>query len=246
MNAIVRRRLRKLFELIVTDMDLMARLRDVTSTAAFEEEFLRDAAAFRNRIALHRFVLGQVEHRDGLHLEFGVYKGDSINHFAGLAPGVTWYGFDSFHGLPETWTLGAKTGAFDMQGRPPPVRKNVRLIKGFFEETLPPFVEQHRGSKVALLHVDCDLYSATKTVLENLSDMLVPGTVVLFDELVNYHGWEDGEYKAFQEFVAARKLHFEYLAYNRNGSQVAVKILDREAHGRRSAPGCETSAAFEV
>ena len=118
----------------------------------------------------------EIRHKDGLHLEFGVYKGDSINHFAELAPDVTWYGFNSFEGLPEAWTLGAKTGAFSIGGNLPPVRGNVRLTKGFFEDTLPGFVAQHPGAKIALLHIDCDLYSSTVTILKNVAPMLVPGS----------------------------------------------------------------------
>ena len=228
-RELVRRQLRKLIELAVTDMDLMAKFRDVTSAAEFEAAHLRDAAGFKHRIALYRFVAGQIKHSQGLHLEFGVYKGDSINRLAELVPGATWYGFDSFVGLPETWTLGAKEGAFSVKGKLPPVRDNVRLIEGFFENTLPGFVAQHRGATIALLHIDCDLYSSTKTVLSNLGDMLAPGSIIVFDELINYPGWQDDEYKAFMEFVAERNVSFEYLAYNRTGSQVAVRILDRKA-----------------
>ncbi|MGA6938920.1 MAG: class I SAM-dependent methyltransferase, partial [Pseudolabrys sp.] len=112
-------------------------------------------------------------------------------------------------------------------GRLPPVRSNVRLIKGFFEDTLPGFIGEHRGAKIALMHVDCDLYSATKTIFANVADMLAPGTIIIFDELINYHGGREvGEFKAFMEFTAERKLSFEYVAYNRTGSQVAVRILD--------------------
>jgi hypothetical protein len=45
--------------------------------------------------------------------------------------------------------------------------------------------------------------------------------------MINYHGWEEGEFKAFAEFAAERKLAFEYVAYNRTGGQVAVRILDK-------------------
>ena len=225
-RELVRRPVRKLVELVLTDVDLMARLRDATSTAALEEAQLRDAAGYKSRLALHRAMLGQVRDKTGLHLEFGVYKGDSINHFAEASPDVTWYGFDSFEGLPEAWTLGAKAGAFSIGGHLPSVRGNVRLTKGFFENTLPGFVAQHAGAKIALLHIDCDLYSSTVTILRNVADMLAPGTIIIFDELINYHGWEEGEFKAFMEFVATRKLAFEYVAYNRTGGQVAVRILD--------------------
>jgi hypothetical protein len=224
-----RRLVRKLILLILADMDLVARLRDAGSTARFEEEFLSDAAAFKTRVAFHRAMVKEIQIKDGLHLEFGVYKGDSINRFAALVPDAIWYGFDSFEGLPEAWTLGAKAGAFDVGGKLPPVHGNVRLTKGFFEQTLSGFVAQHRGAKIALLHVDCDLYSATKTILANVREMLVPGSLVIFDELINYHGWEQGEYKAFMEFVQEHGVSYEYVAYNRTGPQVAVRILGMNA-----------------
>ena len=223
-RELFRRQIRKLIELVLTDTDLMARLRDAASTEIFEEKHLHNATGFKSRSALHRAMLGEIAIKDGLHLEFGVYKGDSINRFAGLSPDVIWYGFDSFEGLPEAWTLGAKKGAFSVGGRLPPVRSNVRLIKGFFEDTLPGFIGEHRGAKIALMHVDCDLYSATKTIFANVADMLAPGTIIIFDELINYHGGREvGEFKAFMEFTAERKLSFEYVAYNRTGSQVAVR-----------------------
>ena len=74
---------------------------------------------------------GEFASKTGLHLEFGVYKGNSINHFAEASPDVTWYGFNSFEGLPEAWTLGAKAGAFSIGGNLPPVRGNVRLTRSF-------------------------------------------------------------------------------------------------------------------
>jgi len=39
-------------------------------------------------------------------MDFGVYKGASINWLAGLKPDVTFFGLDSFDGLPEAWTPG--------------------------------------------------------------------------------------------------------------------------------------------
>ena len=75
------------------------------------------------------------------------------------------------------------------------------------------------------MHMDADLYSSTKTVFDILGDRVVPGTVIVFDEFFNYPGWREGEYKAFQEFVATRRLEFTYIGYCRYDEQVAVKIL---------------------
>jgi len=223
-REVIRRNLRKLIEIAITDLDLMGSFRDVASSAEFERANLSQAAHFKGRDQLFRFALGKVMDDSGLFLEFGVYKGDSVNRLARLKPGVHWYGFDSFIGLPEAWTLGARKGAFSIGGKLPPVWSNVTLIKGFFEQTLAPFVAEHRGSKVAFLHIDCDLYSATRTIFAELGEMLQPGCIVVFDELINYAGWQDGEYKAFTEFVRTTKRSFEYIGYVRTGGQVAIRL----------------------
>jgi len=223
-REIIRRGLRKLIEIAITDLDLMGAFADISSAVAFEKAHLAQAAHFKNRAQLYRYALDQVGHNDGLFLEFGVYKGDSINRLAGLKPDVQWHGFDSFVGLPEAWTLGARRSAFSVGGKLPPVRRNVTLIKGFFEDTLPAFATAQRGAKVAFLHVDCDLYSATRTIFTKLAEMLQPGTIVIFDEFINYTGWQEGEYKAFMEFTREGARSFEYIGYVRTGGQVAVRL----------------------
>jgi Macrocin-O-methyltransferase (TylF) len=160
---------------------------------------------------------------DGLVCEFGVFEGASINHIAARIPHRTVFGFDSFEGLPERWREAFGPGAFTTEGRLPEVLPNVRLLKGWFEEALPAFAARHPGP-VALLHVDCDLYSSTRCVLEHLGGSLVPGSVVVFDEYFNYPGWEQHEFRAFSEFAEERRLGYEYLAYNRLHEQVAVRV----------------------
>jgi hypothetical protein len=77
---------------------------------------------------------------NGLIMEFGVYKGESINFIADLLPNRQIYGFDSFEGLPETWRYNFYKGTFKLNNLPE-VRKNVVLVKGLFEDTLPKFKE---------------------------------------------------------------------------------------------------------
>ena len=103
------------------------------------------------------------------------------------------------------------------------MRSNVRLYKGWFEDTLPPFREQHPGP-VAFLHLDADLYSSTRTILDLLGDGIVPGTVIAFDEFFNYPGWREGEYQAFTEFCRERQVDVRYLGYVRKDQQVAAKV----------------------
>lgn len=157
----------------------------------------------------------------GLYLEFGVFSGTSINYIASKTP-QTVHGFDSFEGLPEFWRDGFDKGAFEVPALPK-VRTNVMLHKGWFDNTLPQFVKIHHDA-IALLHVDCDLYSSTKTIFAFLGERIVKGTVIVFDEYFNYPMWQHGEFKAFQEFIQERGVSYRYLTYNSNHEQVAVII----------------------
>jgi len=160
---------------------------------------------------------------DGLFLEFGVEYGDSINLIAETA-NTTIHGFDSFQGLPENW--GAlESGTFSTKGNIPKVHKNVILHVGWFNETLPVFIQEFK-EPVSFIHIDSDIYSSAKTVLYTLSSQIRKGTIIQFDEYFNYPNWKLHEYKAFQEFVKDFGVCYEYIGYTDNGFAVAVKILE--------------------
>ncbi len=191
-------------------------------TARYIIENMPAVPYFKNKYDLLSYALSKVT-LDGLYLEFGVYSGNTINHIAEARPDVAVYGFDSFEGLPESWRSGFEKGKF-AKDILPEVRENVQLIKGWFDDSLPEFVKDHNG-QCAFLHVDCDLYSSTKTIFENLKDSIKPGTIIVFDEYFNYPNWQNHEYKAFQEFITDSGLKYEYLGYVYTLEQVAVKIL---------------------
>ena len=107
----------------------------------------------------------------GLCLEFGVFEGNSINFFSNNLRDRTWYGFDSFEGLPEKWTDDYGKGAFTQYGHLPSVHKNIELVKGWFSETLPDFIKKHNKS-VSFIHMDADLYSSTKCIFDHLKDYI--------------------------------------------------------------------------
>jgi hypothetical protein len=165
---------------------------------------------------LLRYVL---DHKDelqiptGLWLEFGVWSGSSINTIAEHTRRAV-FGFDSFQGLPEDWDRGfgqlEKASAFDRGGVMPEVADNVVLIKGWFDQTLPPFL-QIAHEPIAFMHVDCDLYSSTKTIFDALGARLQAGTVIVFDELVSYTSWEQGEWKALYELCMQTGMQFDWI-----------------------------------
>ena len=164
---------------------------------------------------LHTEFSNTIKHLNDLWLEFGVFRGSTINNMSNYTKDTV-YGFDSFEGLPEFWREGFDAGAFNLEGQLPSVNNNVELIKGWFTETLPTFLEAHPSSNITLLHIDCDLYSSTKYVLDTCRYFIKPGCIVVFDELINYDGWDgdNGEFRAFNEWVQENDIKFEWIGMN--------------------------------
>jgi hypothetical protein len=125
---------------------------------------------------------------------------------------VPFYGFDSFEGLPEAWSL-YEAGEFDLGGEQPEMPENVTLVRGWFNDSLPTFLEEH-PEPIAFVHIDCDLYTSTKTVLDLLAARLVPGSQIVLDDFMYMPGWQREEHLAFFEFVAAHNWDFEYTGYS--------------------------------
>ena len=133
-----------------------------------------------------------------LYLEFGVHRGESIRMWSELLThtDTKLVGFDSFEGLPEDWTAIDGKGTFSTGGQAPVLAdRRVKFVPGWFDATLPGFeVPPH---KRLIVHLDADLYSSTKTVLDALERHIVVGTYLLFDEFSDrLH-----ELRAFDEFL---------------------------------------------
>lgn len=123
---------------------------------------------------------------EGCILEFGVFKGDSLRNVmnAKLNKGRKVFGFDSFEGLPEDWSgTVCNKGFFSTEGNIP-VIEGVKFYKGWFENSIAEYLNDNKNQIISVLHVDCDLYSSTKTVLYSLNEFIVPGTIICFDEWV--------------------------------------------------------------
>jgi hypothetical protein len=204
------------------DLWIDLRLHAKRDSVAYIIANMPDALVRNDRFDLLTYALSKAPSQ-GLICEFGVEKGASLRHLAALTP-RTIHGFDSFEGLPGDWsgTKEAK-GAFDLKGRLPKHPANATLHIGWFDKTLPPFLAAH-PENIALLHVDCDIYSSTSTIFEALTPRIGPGTVIVFDEYFNYPGWRNHEYKAFQEFIATTSLAYSYLGFSAEKGHVAVVI----------------------
>jgi len=164
-----------------------------------------------------RFAVERNE-ADSMWLEFGAHNGGSTRVLMHAHAKLTHaklpvFSFDSFRGLPEQWRerpSGANkaalrrweayyaAGSFDRGGKPPFTDPRVEWVVGWFNESLPQFLRTH-PQNVSLVHIDCDLYSSTDTVLRLLQPRLSPGALLIFDELINYPDYAVNELKALLE-----------------------------------------------
>lgn len=142
-------------------------------------------------------------------LEFGVRTGGTLKLISDNFSDCRVYGFDSFEGLPEGWSKGNHE-SYDKSAfkcDPPETRPNAELVIGWFDQSIPKWIEHHKTQKIKFIHIDCDLYSSTKTILKLLNDHIVSGTIIVFDEMYSwndpnqYATWETGEYQALKEWV---------------------------------------------
>jgi len=171
----------------------------------------------------HAMHVGMDAAPTGLWMEFGVFQGNTLIMMAQRHAPQLVHGFDSFRGLPEKWRnvtdrkllKYTEHGAFDMGGRPPSLDvPNVVLHKGWFNESLPRFLQDHPGEDIAFLHVDSDLYSSAKLVLAQCLHRMKNGSVLVFDELVNFPAFEAGELRALYDVFEGKGYSFELLGHS--------------------------------
>ena len=215
---------------LITELQLRARQQSVDYIRAE----MGDASIFEDRWALLRHAAGEAP-PDGLMIECGVADAASLRHLERDSV-RRFHGFDSFEGLPEAWAgTFEQKGKFGRGGTLPEVPSNVALHKGWFEQTLPPFLAAHPDDSVAFLHVDCDIYSSTVTVLRMLAPRLRPGSVLVFDEYFNYPNWQRHEWRAFQEFIRDTGLSYRYLGFAQKNGHVAVRLGEESDAAAREA-----------
>ncbi len=171
---------------------------------------------------------GKVE---GDYLEFGVFRGETmINAWhAARRHGrdMDFYAFDSFTGLPDPSLTSADTGGEFVEGEfccdRATFEKNIRnagvnpsrvtIVEGFYEETLGQKAGSFGLRRAAIVWVDCDLYSSTIHVLEFVTDLLVDGSILIFDDWHCFHSRPDkGEQRACKEWLE-RNAHIRLVPY---------------------------------
>lgn len=182
-----------------------------TDSADYFKEFMSEIMIFDNRKDFWDYSISKTRDQ-GIVLEFGVYKGNSINYMSKKLNNTNFFGFDSFEGLQEDWKGNyMRKGYFNVYGKLPKVNKNVKLFKGWFKNTLPVFLKSNED-EIKFIHIDCDTYESTKEIFNILGGKLKGGTVIIFDDFQGFPGWRKGEFKAFHEFILSQNLKYKYLS----------------------------------
>src|SRR5215207_988672 len=177
------------------------------------QELAADTSRFENaRMVRLAMMYLYNEGIGGDYAEFGVFDGRTFTEafYAAddLGLGMRFFAYDSFKGLPndegpfQTGQFGAPREALDANIKAhhiPPER--VEVVQGFFDETLR---EQSEPSEVAVAFIDSDLYESAVLALDFLTNRLVDGAVLCFDDWFCFRGSpEEGEQRACQEWLIA-------------------------------------------
>jgi hypothetical protein len=154
-------------------------------------------------------------------VEFGVSVGNSLDFLVNcceeIGLNIPIYGFDSFEGLPEPtahdmpyWHKGEFAADFDAVSRrlKTDLRPQVKLVKGWFCDTLAQPEIRNAIRTVAFARIDCDLYEPACECLAFLESRLADGAYLCFDD------WTDdpqtGETRAFFKFADRTRTRFTF------------------------------------
>jgi len=240
MKKAIYRILDKLVRLIKQRIEIRS-IAEFQSVLAFDDSqrFIYERSGlntltFSDHWSLRKYCLKEMP-KVGEVMEFGVFKGKSINVMAKclseLNDDRTIIGFDSFRGFSEEWSGVDKKyqkDFFDQSGVLPKVEPNVELVDGFIESTLPGFIERKGLDTVAFIHIDTDTYTPAKVLLELLKPYLRKGSIILFDELCGYPNWRNHEYKALTEVLDESEYEFLGFAQSNPRAQLikaAIRIV---------------------
>lgn len=101
------------------------------------------------------------------------------------------------------------------------IRGKHTLVEGDVTETAPRFFADHPELIVALAYFDMGLYKPTKAALNAIKPHLVPGSVILLDELTCKEA--PGEAIAFREIAGEMRYRIEKSRYTPMRSIVTFK-----------------------
>ncbi len=187
--------------------------------------------SFGDRTAMYDYINAEVIGAEPIdYLEFGVFEGYTIRYWSELnrSEPSRFIGFDCFEGLPEKWDTSAlgftalTDKTFNVNGAIPVIDDaRVEFVKGYFQDTVPGFLDTFKPANRLVLHMDADLYTSTLYVLCSLDRLIKKGTVIIFDEFFSINH----EFRALNDYVSSFRRKYTLLVYTSpHYYQVAIRI----------------------
>jgi O-methyltransferase len=188
-------------------------------------DFYSTKGEYKKRYELYEYIIdNEINDLPINYMEFGVGDGETINWWAKALSNknTSFYGFDTFEGLPEDWGIHKK-GSFNNSGNIPLViDERIKFNKGLFQNTLNPFLKEIDNDKKNVILLDADLYSSTLFVLTTIAPCLKKNDIIIFDEfLAAQH-----EFLAYYNFCESfSHIKLDAFAAANNYSFVAFKVV---------------------
>ena len=220
----------------------MINIFDEFNSFFYENGFYLTSQPYRlGNILSHYEIYKKILDLPGLVLEAGVFKGGSLIQWATFRELLEnensrkIVGFDTFGTFPNPTTVQSdKTFVekWNNQFANEFVSKeeieqslslkgtgNVQLIQGDIRITLPQFIQQNPALRIALLHIDTDVYEPCKVTLETCWDKIVHGGIILFDDYATI----EGETLAVDEFFYGKSYKIQKLPLSHEKPSFIVK-----------------------
>lgn len=193
--------------------------------------YLNSPASRLAKLLAHYELFKMITHLPGAIVECGVYKGASLCRFAGFRAYLEnndsrkIIGMDAFGAFP---TSGVESEAdkkfiqeFESSGGhgisaealqaalDARQHTNVELVKGDVFETIPDLLERYPHLRIALLHLDMDVFEPTQFAIDKLFPHMTPGGLVVFDDYNSVEGATIAADKLCKDFgLSLEKLPF--------------------------------------
>lgn len=193
--------------------------------------YLRSHPSRFGKFLAHYELYQRIQGLPGAIVECGVYKGASLCRLAAFRSFLEndysrkIYGLDAFGVFPTDGLQSAADRNFVagfegaggagisveelQQALTAKGHDNIELIKGDVFETVPALIEQQPHLRIALLHLDLDVYEPTKACLDAFLPHMTPGGLIVFDD---YNAVE-GATRAADEFCRAYGFSIQKMSF---------------------------------
>ena len=200
----------------MTKKNYINTLKNIDPWVAENTFYLKATPERISKFMSHYEIFNKIKNLKGDVVECGVFRGASLSRFMSFdkifKSNKKFYAFDAFGKFPDSGTKEDKTFSKKHNKLGYGIKKkdldrllkkkgfkNFTLIEGDVLKTLNVFLKKKK--KICLLHLDLDVYEATKHVLKNLFPLIVKNGIILIDDYSHISNTT----KAINNFLKVKK-----------------------------------------